>query len=111
MGFFKKPPAKLESLDWLRKTIKSPIPLEHFDIEKRYDIYISVAGEYRLYANARLIALKTLDDIKEVGSALRAFLEIESSDGTRTMIPTFPIHAICEHGAQMVYTVLKKAPE
>ena len=95
----------------LGKTIRSPIPTEHFDTAKRYDIYCSVAGEYRLYADVRLIALKTLNDIRENAFAPHAFLEVEASDGTRTMVPIFPIHAICEHGVTPTYAVLGKQDE
>lgn len=110
VDFFGKPKMPSKE-DILGKTIKSPIPVEHFDIQKRYDIYCALAGEYRLYENVKLIALKTLDDIRERGFSFRAFLEIEMPDGTRTMIPQHPIHAICEHGTKPNYMVLKKAAE
>jgi hypothetical protein len=91
--------------------VKSPLPVEHFDVSKRYDIYCSLAGEYRLYENVKLIAVKTLDDIRERGVSLRGYLEIEMPDGKRTMIRMFPIHAICEHGTKPAYTVLKKSDQ
>ena len=107
MGLFKKNRPKLS--DALGKTIKSPIPAQHFDITKRYDIYCEIRGEYRLYQNVRLVAFKTLEDIRENGGMFRSFLEIETADETRMMIPGFPIHLICEHGVKPVYVVLKQA--
>jgi hypothetical protein len=107
MGLFKKTPFMAN----LGPAIKSPIPLEHIDITKRYDIYCNVANEYRLYPNVKIVARKTLEDIREAFSAFNVFLEIEDSEGTRAMVPLFPIHAICEHGSTPKYVVLKKPPE
>ena len=109
MGFFTKKRPKLS--DVLGKTIKSPVPALHFDITKRYDIYCEIRGEYRLYQNVRLVAFKTLEDIRENSGMFRSFLEIETNDETRMMIPSFPIHLICEHGVKPVYVVLKNGSD
>lgn len=107
MGLFRKTP----SLANLGRAIKSPIPIEHIDVSKRYDVYCTVANEYRMYPNVKIVGRKTLEDIREAFSALNVFLEIEDSEGTRTMVPLFPIHAICEHGSIPKYVVLKKLAE
>ncbi len=114
MSFFKtspKRPAGSGLSDVFGKVIKSPIPVEHFDMAKRYDIHCLHSGEYRLYENVRMIAVKTLDDIRERGLSPRGFLEVEASDGTRAMIPILPIGLICEHGTKPVYVVLRKTGE
>ena len=103
MSIFKKPPMSFPSFE----KIKSPIPLEHFDVSKRYDIYYFTRNDERLYQNVRFVATRTLEDISPNFSNLSGFVEIEAIDGTRVMLSRFGIHAICEHGAKPHYKVLK----
>src|SRR5262245_34262178 len=111
MGLFKRP---TPSLPDFFEAIKSPLPIEHVDISKRYDLYCYFAQEVRLYENIKITALRTLEDIpRKSRSLIGAFLEIEAPDGTRIMIPKLHVHAICEHGVQPSYKVLRTlgAPE
>ena len=83
---------------------ESPIPITHFELERRYDLYCSLATEQRLYQNVKLVGIRTFDRISQHSSgALGGLLEIEAANGTRMMIPQFGIQMICEHGAEPTY--------
>jgi len=85
--------------------------MEHVDPSNRYDLYCHFPNEERLYENVKITALRTLEDIpKRSRSLIGALVEIETTDGTRVMIPKFHIHTICEHGAKAAYKVLKSWP-
>ena len=87
----------------------SPIPVTLFDLSKRYDIYCSIPGEDRLYEDVRVIAIRTFEKKKqEFGMALiGGYLEIETHNGARMMIPHIRMYMICEHGTQPDYKVLR----
>lgn len=85
------------------------IPLAQFDMDKRYDVYCSAAGEERLYEDVRFVGIRTFDRITEFSSGLvSGFLEIEASDGSRMLIPSFGIQLVCEHGVQPAFRVLRQ---
>jgi hypothetical protein len=105
MSFFKK-----QQVDFLER-IKSPIPLEHLDVTKRYDLYCFFPREERLYENVKFIAVRTFDDISKHFAAIGGFVEIEAIDGTRMMLKSCNIHALCEHGAKPKFTILKSWSE
>lgn len=87
---------------------KSPIPVMHLDITKRYDLYCISMGEERVYENVRITAIRTLDDIQNMRiSTIGGFIEIEATNGNRMMIPRNRIQAICEHAIPLAYKVLK----
>jgi hypothetical protein len=87
----------------------SPIPVILIDPSKRYDIYCSIPGEDRLYEDVKIIAIRTFEKKKqEFGMALLGgYLEIETRNGARMMIPHIRMHMICEHGSQPEYKVLR----
>jgi hypothetical protein len=103
MALFRKPIPSLTNFE----AIKSPIPLEHLDPSRRYDIYCYFPGEERLYENMRIVAIKTLDDISHFSSGIGGLLEIESSDGTRVMLPRHNIHMLCDHGSQPNFKLVR----
>src|SRR5262245_44805871 len=103
MALFRKPIPQLSNFD----RIKSPIPVEHLDPAKRYDIYCFFPGAERLYENVRIVAVKTLEDITQFSSGIGGLLEIEASDGTRIMLPKHNIHMMCDHGSQPTFKLLR----
>jgi hypothetical protein len=103
MAFFRR--AAIQVPDF--GTIKSPVPLEHIDVTKRYDIYSFFPGEERLYENMRFVSIKTLDDIRSYTGAFSGLVEIESMDGTRIMLPMHNIHMLCEHGSQPSFKLVR----
>jgi hypothetical protein len=85
-----------------------PIPVLPFDLSRRYDIHCSEIGYDRLFENVRFVCVRTFDRINEFSSGLLGgYLEIEAADGARCLIPTFGIRAICEHGVQPAFKVLR----
>src|SRR5262245_59573815 len=87
----------------------SSVPITSFDITRRYDIYCNVVYEQRLYANVKVVGIRTFDKITRFSSgALGGLLEIEATNGTRMMIPQFGIQMICEHGSEPTFKVLRR---
>ena len=86
-----------------------PIPVTLFDLSKRYDIYCSLPGEDRLYEDVRIIAIRAFEKKRhDLGMALiGGYLEIETRNGARMMIPHMRIYMICEHGTPPDYKVLR----
>src|SRR5262245_11808007 len=104
MGLFNsrqpKPPPRPEPAD--------PIPVVPVDLAKRYDVYCSDVGHDRVYENVRFVCIRTFDRITEFSSGLvGGYLELEAADGARCLIPSFGIRAICEHGVQLAFRVLR----
>lgn len=87
----------------------SPIPVSVFDLSKRYDLYCSTPSEDRLYGNVKIIGIRTFEKKKQdFGMALiGGYLEIETDNGARMMIPHLRLYMICEHGSQPDYKVLR----
>ena len=86
---------------------QNPIPVIHFDAERRYDIYCWLVSEQRLYENVKVTGIRTFDKITQFSSgAIGGLLEIEAANGTRMMIPQHGIQMICEHGTQLTYKVI-----
>jgi hypothetical protein len=79
------------------------------DPSKRYDIYCSIPSEDRLYEDVKIVAIRTFEKKKQdFGMALiGGYLEIETSNGARMMIPHIRMYMICEHGMQPKYKVLR----
>lgn len=91
------------------KVIEDNIPVVQFDLSKRYDLYCCIYDENRIYENVKIIGLRTLERRTEFSSGtLGAYLEVEAADGTRCFVPQFHISSMCEHGAPLVYQVIKK---
>jgi len=85
------------------------VPVTPFDITRRYDIYCDVVHEQRLYANVRVVGMRTFDTPTRFSSgAIGALLEIEAANGARMMIPQFGIKMICEHGTEPTFKVLSR---
>ena len=86
-----------------------PIPVAHFDLSKRYDVYFSGGGEDRVYENVRFLGIRTFDAITEFSSGLvNGYLEIEAIDRLRLLIPQYGIQLMCEHGAEPAYRLLRR---
>jgi hypothetical protein len=85
------------------------LPVTLFDLSKRYDIYCSIPGEDRLYEDVSIVAIRTFEKRKqEFGmSLLGGYLEIETRNSARMMIPHMRMYMICEHGTQPDYKVLR----
>jgi hypothetical protein len=84
------------------------IPIMHIDLTKRYDVYCTVTGEERLYENVRFIAIRTFERQSEYSSGLiGGYLEIETADGAKMLIPSYGIQLLCEHGMQPAFRVLR----
>lgn len=88
---------------------ENPIPVALIDLSKRYDIYCSIPGEDRLYEDVKVVAIRTFEKKKqEFGMALiGGYLEIETRNGSRMMIPHIRMFMICEHGSKPEYKVLR----
>ncbi len=84
----------------------NPIPITQIDTGKWYDVYCAMTGEDRLYEKVRFVGARTFERITEYSSG--SFLEIETADGTRALIPRFGIHLICEHGVPPIYKGLRQ---
>jgi hypothetical protein len=84
------------------------LPILPVELTKRYDVYIREPEHDRLYENVRFVCLRTFDRITEYSGTLSSYLEIESSDGTRCLIPTLQITAICEHGVTLATKILRR---
>lgn len=86
-----------------------PIPVEIFDLSKRYDIYCSIPSEDRLYEDVKIVGIRTFQKRKnDFGSSLiGGYIEIEAANGVRMMIQHVRINMICEHGSQPVFKVLR----
>jgi len=85
------------------------LPVEIIDLAKRYDIYCSIPSEERLYADVRVVSIRTFEKKKHdfATSLIGGYLEIETANGARMMIPHIRIYMICEHGSQPEYTLLR----
>ena len=102
MGFFNSQPQQQpQSSDRV-------LPLLPVDLTKRYDICMRDLEHDRLYENVRFVCLRTFDRITEFSTAFSSYLEIESLDGTRCLIPTLHITAICEHGVKVETKLLRR---
>jgi hypothetical protein len=103
MSLFNNPRGGMEPPD-------DSIPVSVLDLSKRYDLYCSTHGEDRLYENVQIVGIRTFEKKKhEYATALiGGYLELESPNGTRMMIPHLRIYLICEHGAEPAYKVLRK---
>jgi hypothetical protein len=87
----------------------SEIPIAQVDLSKRYDVYCTEINYDRLYENVRFVCIRTFDRVDKFSSGLiGGFLEIEAVDGSRTLIPSFGIRLICEHGTQPSFKVLRR---
>ena len=84
------------------------IPLSQIDLTKRYDVYTSVSGEERLYEDVLFLGLRTFERISEYSSGLGGYVEIETRDGSRLLIPYYGIQLLCEHGTRPAYKVLRR---
>ena len=84
------------------------IPINQFDLAKRYDVYSTEFNHDRVYENVRFIGVRTFDRIHEYTSPAFGFLEIEAADGSQFLIPTFNIRMICEHGTKPIFKVLRR---
>jgi len=87
----------------------APIPVTIFDLSKRYDLYCSTPSEDRLYEDVRVIGIRTFEKKKQdFGmSLIGGYLEIETRNGARMMIPHIRMYMICEHGSHPDYKVLR----
>lgn len=84
-------------------------PVSQIDFHKRYDVYCSTGCEERVYEDVRFVGMRTFDRVSEfTPTFVSGYLEIEATDGSRWMIPTFGIQLICERGTQPVYRVLRR---
>ena len=64
------------------------IPILQIDLSKRYDVYCSTAGDERLYEDVKFVCMRTF--VPTLGPhphMITDFLEIESADGSRSLIP------------------------
>jgi hypothetical protein len=106
MSLFRNPPGPPASPE---PDDPNRLPVETFDLSKRYDIYCSVPGEDRLYESVKIVGIRTFQKPKnEYGGALiSGYLEIESVNGARMMIQNIRINLICEHGSAPEFTVLR----
>ena len=105
MSLFKTSPGKLPD------SLGPCVPVTVFDVTLRYDIYCSILGEERLYENVKLTGIRTFERTSQFLSvSIGCFLEIESANNTRTLIPQFGIQMICEHGIQPSYKVIRPRP-
>ena len=85
------------------------LPITGFDLSRRYDLYCSTPSEDRLYEDVRIVSIRTFERKKhDYGTALiGGYLELETRNGARMMIPHFRMYMICEHGSQPHYKVLR----
>lgn len=85
------------------------MPVNAFDLSKRYDLYASTPSEDRVYQDVKIVGIRSFDPVKgRYGSAIiGGYLEIEAPNGTRTMIPAMRLYMICEHGSEATYKVLR----
>jgi hypothetical protein len=109
MGLFGS--RRLRVPDWVSGAASgSAIPVAPVDLDKRYDVHVTVQGEERVYEDMRFVGIRTFDRMtNEYSSGLiGGFLEIEARDGSRLLIPTFGIQLLCEHGTQPAYKVTRR---
>ncbi|VTR91885.1 unnamed protein product [Gemmata massiliana] len=86
----------------------SPIPITQFDLSKRYDVYYMEASHDRVYENVLFVGIRTFDRLSEYSSGLiNGYLEIESTDGSRCLLPSYGIRMICESGTQPTFRILR----
>lgn len=84
------------------------LPVANVDLNKRYDIYCTVAYEERVYENVRIVGARTYEQLFENAAGLYAgYLEIETLGGATMLIMHNTIQVICEHGTKPEFTVLK----
>jgi hypothetical protein len=87
----------------------NPLPVAQVDTAKRYDVYCALAGEERVYEDVRFVGVRTFDRVSDyTPSFINGFLEIETADGARVLIPNFGIQMICEHGVPPAYKVVRQ---
>ena len=105
MGLFKSPRGKQPE----PPEPDDPIPVTTFDLSKRYDLYCSTPSEDRLYENVKIIGIRTFEKKKHnFGAALiGGYLDLETDNGARMMIPHTRLYMICEHGSRPDYKVLR----
>jgi hypothetical protein len=86
-----------------------PIAITPIDVTKRYDVYCGVTGEERMYENICFVGIRTFERITEYSSGIiGGYLEIETADNSRLLIPMYGIQLICEHGTQPAFQVLRR---
>ena len=105
MSLFKAPRGESPSLP----DPENPITVTVFNLSKRYDLYCSTPSEDRLYEDMKIIGIRTFEHKKNqyAKALIGGYLEIESPDGKRMMIPHLRIYMICEHGSQPAYKVIR----
>ena len=84
------------------------IPVSQIDLSKRYDVYYLASNEERVYENIKFVGMRTFDRVTEPPFVLSGYLEIETADGARMMLPTFGIQLLCEHGTKTAYKVVRR---
>ncbi len=84
------------------------LPAMVIDVTKWYDVHCHVGGEERVYEEVRFVAVRTFHRPGDFSAVIiGSYLEIESSDGTRALIPGYVVHLICECGAPPIYRVVR----
>lgn len=85
------------------------IPVLPVDLNKRYDVYCSARNHDRLYEDVKIVALRTLEPVTEpIRYLMVDFVEIESADGSRSLLPKHGIQMLCEHGVEPAFKVLRR---
>ncbi len=91
-----------------RREQSGGLPILPIDLSKRYDVYCSLQCHDRLYENVKFVCTRTLDRPDSGMPSISEFIEIEATDGSKSLIPKFGIHLICEHGTKPAFTVLRR---
>jgi hypothetical protein len=100
MSLFSKPNSPPEDSE-------QKLPVHTLDVSKRYDIYSSRSLEDRLYENVRIVSIRTFTRPRhDTGVVIGGYIEIESPNGGKALLPQMHIDMICEHGQQPIYRVI-----
>ena len=90
----------------------SPMPVLQVDLSKRYDIYIMMAQEERVFENVRFLGIRKFDNYPGFGIGVPGtYLEVEADDGSIMLLASGGIQVICDHGAKANFRVLRRWPD
>ncbi len=92
--------------------LPNSLPVSQVDLTKRYDVYIMMAHEERVFENVRVLGIRKFDGYPGYGIGMPGtYLEVEAEDGTVLLLAAGGIQILCEHGSKANFRVLRRWPD
>lgn len=83
---------------------KSDLPLNNFDLRKRYDVYYHMRKGVAACRNVIVKGKRTFEDLNVVKGPFVQFLELEDAKGRTFMLNYLHVFMICEAGVKVRFS-------